>query len=692
MQNYKGELLRHRQKDIVAKWLVLNNLRDSRPKWSHHMIKRTSFAFLILILLILSEPAGATTWSDKQLKCPICGTEDTYSVILSFGGYIYDWNSQYQYIFWPMADEHVLYACPKCHFTCLMDDFGKIQKNKVADIKIAIEGTKLSPPHKEKAEQYPQGKATYCFIPMVERIAIAEKVYRALGQTDDRWCEFYRMAAYHFDEARMYAAADEARKKALAIAEKLITEEKNTGRLKELYLISGSLRHFLKDEEGARKDFEKAVAAPYKDSECDAEQCKHKEKYLNSILTDFLAKGTWVDLILAIDSRNLEKAGELLERDRTLINAKDKYDRPLLLEIAEGGDKDVMELFISKGADINACDERGRTALHRASLKDHLDIVKLLIVKGADLAAKDDGGETPLHKATMNDDATAIEILDLLLQNGADVRATNHEGETALHSAAIWGSKRVSDFLISKGIDCNARNVKGQTPLHLAATSMYPKHLEVMKLLVSKGADINAEDNIGWTPLCYGIRRGYKQVDELLKLGAKRNAAAEIAEFFIAAENGDLKRFNTLLEKNPGYAMARDDNDITPLNIVITPLLPLHKQKEMVEMLISRGADVNAKDWSGKTPLLEALSSPEYKGIPEILVNAGADVNYADSSGWTPLHHAAFNNDEKLVEFIVSHGAHINAKDHAGKTPLRLAIEDNYNDIVKFLRSHGGEE
>lgn len=656
------------------------------------MIKRASLAFLILILLILSEPVLATTWCDKQMKCPICGTKDTYSEIMSCGGYIYDWNTKYQYIFWPMIDEHVLYACPKCHFTCLMEDFERIKKNQVPIIKMALEGTKLSPPDKEKARMAKEygitGNATYWFIPMAERIAIAEKVYKVLGQADEMWCEFYRMAAYHFDNAGMYAEADEARQKALAIAEKLITEEKSTGRLKELYLISGSLKHFLKNETGARSDFNKAMAMPYKNSKLDDEQCEGQGKYLDSILTEFLTKGVWIDLILAIDSRNLEKAGEALDRDRTLAGAKDEYGCPLLNGIAESGDMDLVKLFISKGADVNAKGPGGYTALHRASLENKLNVVKLLVAEGADIESRDDKGETPLHDATWHDDVTAIEILDFLLQHGADIRATNQDGETALHSAAIWGSRKVSDFLISKGVDVNARNKKGETPLHFAASNSAPEHLEVIELLVSKGADINAEDNQGWTPLCCGIRRENKQVCELLlTLGAKKTATVEIAEFFAAAEKGDMKIFKALLEKNQGFAKARDDTDRTPLHVVM-----IRQQEEMVEMLISRGADVNAKDSEGETPLLSAFWCPEYKKIPEILVNAGADVNCTDSSGRTPLHHAVSHNDKKLVEFLVSHGAHINAKDHEGKTPLRFAIERKNRDIVEFLRSHGGEE
>ena len=77
------------------------------------------------------------------------GAEDLYSVIGSCGGYVYYWNSKYQYVFWPLIDEHVLYACQKCHFTCLMDQFDNVPKDKIQEIRKAFEGTKLSPPERE---------------------------------------------------------------------------------------------------------------------------------------------------------------------------------------------------------------------------------------------------------------------------------------------------------------------------------------------------------------------------------------------------------------------------------------------------------------------------------------------------------------------------------------------------------------
>jgi len=96
-----------------------------------------------------------------------------------------------------------------------------------------------------------------------------------------------------------------------------------------------------------------------------------------------------------------------------------------------------------------------------------------------------------------------------------------------------------------------------------------------------------------------------------------------------------------------------------------------------------RGADVNAKDEDGWTPLHFAAT----KEIVELLINEGADVNAKNKWGGTPLHAAATNGKKETVELLIAADADVNAKAKDGKTPLDMAN----GAIADLLRKHGGK-
>ncbi|MBK5273493.1 MAG: ankyrin repeat domain-containing protein [Desulfuromonadales bacterium] len=138
---------------------------------------------------------------------------------------------------------------------------------------------------------------------------------------------------------------------------------------------------------------------------------------------------------------------------------------------------------------------------------------------------------------------------------------------------------------------------------------------------------------------------------------------------------------------------AREGRGYTPLLLAAS-----HKNcYEVVELLIVKGADVNAKHnkdnfiESGNTPLLNAAREGS-KEIVELLITKGADVNAKnDDQGWTPLHRAAQEGNKEVAEFLISRGADVNAKSKYGSTPLHSAAKEGHKKVVELLISRGAD-
>ena len=89
-----------------------------------------------------------------------------------------------------------------------------------------------------------------------------------------------------------------------------------------------------------------------------------------------------------------------------------------------------------------------------------------------------------------------------------------------------------------------------------------------------------------------------------------------------------------------------------------------------------------------------AFANAIYKGsIEEVKQHlaAGAEVNAKDKDGGTPLSYAAFHGQTEIVELLIAKGADVNAKNRYGTTPLDDAIQQKRTETADLLRKHGGK-
>jgi len=112
-----------------------------------------------------------------------------------------------------------------------------------------------------------------------------------------------------------------------------------------------------------------------------------------------------------------------------------------------------------------------------------------------------------------------------------------------------------------------------------------------------------------------------------------------------------------------------------------------------IKIIVDMGADVNVTNEWGYTPLLVCpyRFHEDDKEIAELLISKGADVNAKTTDGDSVLHIAIINKRIEMIKLLLENGADINAKNHKNETPLDLAILYKYTDITELLVEKGAK-
>jgi ankyrin repeat protein len=284
-------------------------------------------------------------------------------------------------------------------------------------------------------------------------------------------------------------------------------------------------------------------------------------------------------------------------------------------------------------------------------------------------------------------------VVKFLIANSANLDARdNQDGRNALHLASERGHKSVVEFLLSQGIDVNSRDGGGATPLLLAAGKGYKA---VAQVLIDNKADVNAyghlrRKEVSGTSLYYSIiNSDFDFTKLLLAYKADPNATNSFGKtpifdaIYTSMFNDKAVAIVELLLQNKADISIKCE--VPTMGINGTPLsLAVWTSTKATELLISHGADVNATNGFGDTPLHIAVArygkqSEEgaviTKNAIELLLAHGASINTQNSKGETPLHSAVRSNQISLVELLLKHKADVNIANRDGKTPLQLAKE-----------------
>jgi ankyrin repeat protein len=291
-------------------------------------------------------------------------------------------------------------------------------------------------------------------------------------------------------------------------------------------------------------------------------------------------------------------------------------------------------------------------------------VALVLMIGPFAVPAEAETAQDRLWAAINAQDATSLRIA---IEQGADPNQPNHEGRPPLYRALVLQNQLLIDTLLGKGADANANDHRGDP---LIITAMSVGSAPATMAMINAGANPNARDTTGKSVLSYAVYLKQPEIiAALIAKGADVNAPSE------AGDGGNPA---------PPLFMAMKGGDLA-----------------LVQQLIAAGANVNALDGQGSTPLHRAvLARPaEYTtALVTTLLRAGADANAMRPGGGAPLHNLIFGADTlapealaQLATLFAQHGANVNLPAaFDGATPLDIARAKNNQAAVQLLTSMGG--
>lgn len=363
-------------------------------------------------------------------------------------------------------------------------------------------------------------------------------------------------------------------------------------------------------------------------------------------------------LILACRRGNVDLIDLLLEFGAD-VNHRNKKGSCPLIAAAMKGFRDICLKLLDKGADVNAETENRDTALSLATWQNQTEAALLLMDRGADITHVDNFGDTLLLDAAKR---CNHRLMRALLERKIEVNHQNKNGESALHRSAEQGDIEGVRLLLDHNANPGLKDKIGRTPVMMA---MLNEHVNVVRLLLQRGSPVDAQDTNGATPLTMMLelvarpgraQRGYWDIVEtLLRKGAPLNQPPKIGE--------------TLLSRAAAEAQAA-----------------------IIEVLIARGLSPNATEpQSGRTPLVACIMSRHRESLrmAKLLLDKGADVNAQDEKGNTPLMAAAAINNAELCRLLLDKGAVVTLANKYGETALDVALKANSAQCIPLLSGGG---
>lgn len=370
--------------------------------------------------------------------------------------------------------------------------------------------------------------------------------------------------------------------------------------------------------------------------------------------------------------------------------------------------------------EVDARDSRGSTLLGLATQLNRIELMQVLLEVGADPNGLRNTGDFVRLLSL----ARTPEAATLLLEAGANVEGEPPvswgQGEISRHTplgvASASGNRAVVQLLLASGADVNRRQSDDEAPLTPLLIALEEGRTEIARDLIDAGASIGLFEAvlIGNAATVRQLLESLAERDSLSpdllydalwwaagirpSTDSTAEGAREVIALLIANGANPNVPFHQRIGRNFGplfraawsnpvcvEVLLAHDADPTLRDGSGQTALHFANTEHTVRSLLAAGAEVDAVDDSGMTPLHSAMrfTSP---GIARILIDHGADVNRIDKFHHSPLIHAINTGEPEVVQLLLEAGANVDVRDDQVKIAPSLAEKYGYPEVARLLR------
>ncbi|CAM9613695.1 unnamed protein product [Ectocarpus sp. 4 AP-2014] len=352
----------------------------------------------------------------------------------------------------------------------------------------------------------------------------------------------------------------------------------------------------------------------------------------------------------AVAARHLSALAFLCDAGAN-VDAVDASGRTPCWQVAEDGERwsseqaGLLDLLASRGADLNKSPEAGTTLAHIAALNDDSGCLKVLCERGADVDTVDQFGNTPIMFAAT---AGVVDSVQMLADRGCDLSRGNHQKDTPAFFSAQDGHTECLSLLLSLGADGGVGRVDRGTPLMIAAQNGHASCVEVLLspslcLLPSPSVSV-ATDAVFFRTLTPS-NIVYDSIGA--SIGASSSTSSS-ASGGIGDGGGGIPRPHQMPADSPRAGLElRTSSGYTALSLAV-----VSREHSCAKALLAAGADVEAADPDGRTPLYLAAAAGDAL-MCGILLEHGALAWRRTADGLEPAMVAALRGHDSAARRII---------------------------------------